>query len=59
MYVRGERAICGYCYVESVVRFDDKWVCLSCCGVEEDAWNCEDCGRLVAGAAGRSIRILP
>ena len=36
-------------YRQSVILFDNKWVCLLCFAVGEDAWNCADCGRRIAG----------
>lgn len=36
-------------YNESVVLFDDKWVCLICLATDEETWNCTYCGRRVAG----------
>ena len=45
-----ERAVCGECWKESVVLFDDTWVCLACCAfTEEEAWVCERCGRKITG----------
>jgi len=36
-------------YTETVVLFDDKWVCLICFAVDDNTWNCSSCGRKVAG----------
>lgn len=36
-------------YDESVVLFDDKWVCLICLAFDEHTWNCASCGGRVAG----------
>ncbi len=52
-------AICGnFCLHskrKSAVSFCDddergcKWVCLSCCDVEGEAWECDNCGQLITG----------
>ena len=36
-------------YRQSVVLFNNEWVCLLCFAVDEDTWNCTKCGRTVAG----------
>jgi hypothetical protein len=46
-------ALCGnYCLhtnQKSAVHFGDKWVCLSCCEVETEVWDCDNCGQLFTG----------
>lgn len=46
-------ALCGnYCLnsnLKSAALFGDKWICLSCCAVEMEVWDCDQCSQLFTG----------